>query len=273
MKRKSVLVLAMVMLTSLVPTGTISADLTDGLVAYYPFNGNANDATGNGHDGTVSGATLTVDRFGNPNSAYSFDGIDDHINVTYADDFQLPSLTLSVWVRPTIDLTSLTVPTAIVTRGEDLTSDNAAFGLFVWTGGHVSAHYEDNSDNSHRYDTDFYPETNIWTHLAATKYSTGQLNIYSNGQLYMPPWDSTPQITTNCFQDLTIGAYLPNPPSPPYDLVNFFHGALDDVMLYDRVLSADEIGELAIIPAPAAVVLGSIGLGLAGWKLRRRKEP
>ena len=266
--------LATVMLTSLVPTGTVSADLTDGLVAYYPFNGNANDATGNGHDGTVSGATLTADRFGNPNSAYSFDGIDDHIGVTYADAFQLPSLTLSVWVRPSVDLlTSSTNYMAILTRGEDSTWDYAAFGLFAKAGSNgVSAHYEDNSDVSYFYNTNYYPQPNIWTHLVATKNSNEELNIYSNGQL-LQTWDPTPQITTNCFQDLTIGAYLPNPPSPPYDLVNFFHGSLDDVMIYDRVLSADEIGELTIIPAPAAVVLCSIGLGLAGCKLRRRKEP
>jgi len=46
------------------------ADLNDGLVAHYPFNGNANDASGNGFDGTVNGAILTEDQFGNPDSAY-----------------------------------------------------------------------------------------------------------------------------------------------------------------------------------------------------------
>lgn len=50
-------------------------------MAYYAFGGNANDLTGNGNDGTVSGATLTTDRFGNPNSAYHFDGINDFINI------------------------------------------------------------------------------------------------------------------------------------------------------------------------------------------------
>lgn len=49
-------------------------DISDGLVACYPFNGNANDESGNGNDGTVYGAILAEDRFGNPNSAYYFDG-------------------------------------------------------------------------------------------------------------------------------------------------------------------------------------------------------
>ena len=54
---------------------------TNGLVGWWPFNGNANDESGNGNNGTVNGATLTTDRFGNADKAYSFDGVDDFINV------------------------------------------------------------------------------------------------------------------------------------------------------------------------------------------------
>ena len=55
-------------------------DLERGLVAYYPFNGNANDESGNGNDGTpYGGVQLTDDRFANENSAYNFDGINDYI--------------------------------------------------------------------------------------------------------------------------------------------------------------------------------------------------
>ena len=50
------------------------ADLNYGLLAYYPFNGNANDESGNGNNGIVNGATLTTDMHGNANSAYNFDG-------------------------------------------------------------------------------------------------------------------------------------------------------------------------------------------------------
>jgi hypothetical protein len=52
----------------------VSADLSSGLIAYYPFNGNANDESGNGHNGTIYGSTLTADRMGNPNSAFYFNG-------------------------------------------------------------------------------------------------------------------------------------------------------------------------------------------------------
>ena len=55
---------------------TGSADLTSGLVGYYPFDGNASDMSGNGNDGTVNGATSGADRHGVAGKAYSFDGND-----------------------------------------------------------------------------------------------------------------------------------------------------------------------------------------------------
>ena len=55
-------------------SGASAVPITNGLVAAYEFNGNANDVSGNGNNGVVNGATLTADRFGNANSAYSFDG-------------------------------------------------------------------------------------------------------------------------------------------------------------------------------------------------------
>jgi hypothetical protein len=58
---------------------TAQTTINDGLVLYYPFNGNANDASGNGNDGTVYGAVLVPDRFGVPNGAYAFDGVDDYV--------------------------------------------------------------------------------------------------------------------------------------------------------------------------------------------------
>lgn len=73
---------------------------TNGLVAYYPFNGNANDESGNGNNGTVNGATLTTDRFGNPNSAYSFDG-NDYIDCgSSVGDFS-GNFSINVWIQTT----------------------------------------------------------------------------------------------------------------------------------------------------------------------------
>ena len=76
------------------------ADLDDGLVAYYPFTGNANDATGNGHDGTVHGAVLVPDRYGIPNSAYYFDG-DTSASAYIQIDTAIGEMrTVSLWMKP-----------------------------------------------------------------------------------------------------------------------------------------------------------------------------
>ena len=56
---------------------------TSGLLAYYPFNGNANDESGNGNNGTVNEAILSADRNGNANSSYSFDGDNDYITTNF----------------------------------------------------------------------------------------------------------------------------------------------------------------------------------------------
>jgi hypothetical protein len=72
---------------------------SNGLVAWYPFNGNANDESGNGNNGTVNGATLTSDRNGNENSAYYFSG--SNSNPTYiqgdCSNFPIEERTVSVW--------------------------------------------------------------------------------------------------------------------------------------------------------------------------------
>jgi len=77
------------------------ASLTDGLVAYYPFNGNANDESGNGNDGTVYGATLSTDRFDETGKAYYFDGSNDYIRIENSPDFSFnnQSFSISVWTK------------------------------------------------------------------------------------------------------------------------------------------------------------------------------
>jgi hypothetical protein len=72
----------------------------NGLVAFYPFNSNANDESGNNLNGTVNGATPGADRFGYGNKAYSFDGVNDYIAVGNPTQLQITNtITLSVWVK------------------------------------------------------------------------------------------------------------------------------------------------------------------------------
>lgn len=70
---------------------------TDGLVAAYTFDGNANDVSGNNHEATVSGATLATDRFDVANRAYAFDGVDDYIDTFASHDYLNRSI--SLWFK------------------------------------------------------------------------------------------------------------------------------------------------------------------------------
>jgi hypothetical protein len=74
----------------------LNNSLNNGLVAYYPFNGNANDVGGNNLNGAVNGAVLTTDRFGNPNKAYSFNTNQD-ITIPNSSSLNTFPITISLW--------------------------------------------------------------------------------------------------------------------------------------------------------------------------------
>jgi hypothetical protein len=94
MNKRKLLTLVIAIVTFAATNTLPSYVPTNGLVGYWGFNGNANDQSGNGNNGTVNGATLTTDRFGNSNSAYSFDGNDfieiaDNPTLNFTTQFSL----------------------------------------------------------------------------------------------------------------------------------------------------------------------------------------
>lgn len=81
---------------------------TNGLIAYYPFDGNANDVSGNGNNGNVYNTSLGTDRFGNSNNSYDFNfsgmswnsSLHQEILVPYNSSFNSTNLSVSLWVYP-----------------------------------------------------------------------------------------------------------------------------------------------------------------------------
>ena len=101
--------------------------LQDGLIAYYPFNGNANDESGSDYNGTVIGASLTTDRRGTSDKAYAFDGVDDWIDVT-AHNMPLTGnavRSVSFWMKDELPLMNVVNPIQFGT----VAYSGAAFGF------------------------------------------------------------------------------------------------------------------------------------------------
>ena len=100
MKKYSFLLLLTLFVSQLMAQTIPSYVPTNGLVGWWPFNGNANDESGNGNNGTVNGATLTADRNGKANSAYSFDGVNDFIEVAQNQTLNnVSSFSISIWYK------------------------------------------------------------------------------------------------------------------------------------------------------------------------------
>ena len=103
MKKKKLLITAIAILGLVVNTfgQTVPSYVpVNGLVGWWPFNGNANDESGNGNNGTVYGAALASDRFGNANNAFSFDGLNDYVLLANSGAINFSGgISFSAWVN------------------------------------------------------------------------------------------------------------------------------------------------------------------------------
>ena len=199
------------------------------LAAFYPFNGNADDISGNNNNGTVYGATLTTDRFGNPNSAYRFNGISDYIIVDNSVTFPQDAITICFWLnRESIIPVGLEnyISKEHAFQSYEYPNSKLASGLFTGTPGFWSS-YESTSTLQNNSDWVFYSFTfDNQTHAG---------NIYINGLL-----DST-------FIEQSPDAIVRTSSSPLYigrngsSEVYFINGKLDDIRIYSCALNADEI--------------------------------
>jgi hypothetical protein len=99
MKRKLLTALAIIGLSASLTAQPVPSYVpTNGLVGWWPFNGNANDESGDWNNETVNGATLNNDRFGKVNKAYSFHGINNSISVADNQSQRPPTISISIWI-------------------------------------------------------------------------------------------------------------------------------------------------------------------------------
>ena len=216
----------------------------EGLVAYYPFNGNANDESGNGHDGTVVGATLSTDRCGNPNHAFSFDGQSDEIQVPHSDALNITGdITLSAWFNSVEEPLFRTDHTILTKRTPNPIPGNFPYLIAINYVYGIPSDYKkpifiSAANSSYQYLQSTSDITiNTWNHMAAVV-SSNNLRIFINGVVVLDTVINN-QLRTGNTAPLLIGSGART--DPPAEQ---FKGQIDDVRIYNRALSFSEIQAL-----------------------------
>ncbi len=207
---------------------------SNGLVGYWPFNGNANDESGNGNHGTVNGATLTADRNGNANSAYSFDGVNDLINAGNPPQLgnNPASYTQVVWARFSDFPSGIESSYPIVSRrhvdnGEDWATPLLRSSQVIWFFADDS--YYDNGPIA----SSINIELSIWYFFVFVK-DGSSYKLFVNGTLVNEIYDD--HLMDGSGSNLIFGAQLAWP--------QYLKGFLDDIAIYNRALTQEEITAL-----------------------------
>jgi hypothetical protein len=221
--------------TTIPPSSTTDTFPTYGLVAYYPMSGNANDGSGNGNHGTVHGAVLTLDRFENENSAYYFNGQGSFIEIPNAPMLNPSNLTISAWVM--LDTTSK--PMDIVSKDGEGYDRQYLLNFGSDDTGHFRVHIGRADGTLYWHKSTISPSVGHWYHLVQT-WDGNSLKLYVNGEHDNPrfPRPSSGGVTVSS-QPVRIGGGAPKRYSPYW-----FAGTIDDVCIYNRVLSESEIQAL-----------------------------
>ena len=200
-----------------------------GLVHHWPFNGNANDIVG-GVNATVDGATLTTDRFGNENSAYSFDGNDKMI-APHAADFGKTSFTANLWVNST----------QTYGLGNLMRTDGGFYDgwLLRFNGGRIEIWEGRSISTGYVSSTSFADGSwHMITFVRDVENREGKL--YVDG-VYIGGYNMHATTTNDVTNELRFGTYGGG---------EYYRGMMDDARLYDKALTDAEILELYYIDDP-----------------------
>jgi len=201
-------------------------DFEDGIVGYFPFNGNAIDKSYQGSGALVNGAQLSTDRFGNPKAAYKFDGTNSALRIPAGDMLNFPTNTtfsISLWIKPRDINTG-----CIVFKNYDygIKWNGLKKPLVIYTGpenGFIEAQYNRWS-------------TNEWYNIVLVQKSN-ELSLFINGTLDQSfPYSHS---LGAAGEDVFVGKH-------PY-YWGAFEGEIDDICFFARPLNPIEIEALSQI--------------------------
>ena len=234
---------------------------TNGLVGYWPFNGNANDESGNGNNGTVNGATLTTDRNGVANKAYSFDGVNDDIFLNNQTSLGSQNIfSLSMWInvnsygsaQQSLDISTIymkndpwysTSGWSLLLNRDINNINNRGINLYV--------------AGSSPYIFPFNFQINTWYHIALS-INNNTAKLYINNTLI----NSISGI--NNLPISNTGSYVGNG-NTQIPASYLFPGKIDDIGLWNSALTECEVadlynaqinyvaGSISVAPNPASI--------------------
>ena len=255
--KKTLLLLTLALVTQLTFAQNLPSYVpADGLVGYWGFNGNADDQSGNGNNGTVNGATLTTDRFGNVDKAYSFNGGSNYIQVANSNSLQnVNSITISAWINITQLYQSGGAGFFPIVSKSNLqgTYGNYAFGF--WSPNIIA------DLNNAETATAFPFSLGNWQNVVVT-IGSGTTSFYLNGNLL---WSGNSGVfPNNPVNNLPLIFGMDRP-----GLVEYANGKIDDIGIWNRVLSSQEISNIYNQVTPYSDtcnnVSGSLTQGLVGY--------
>lgn len=235
----------------LIPSSLFSQALpsylpTNGLVAWYPFNGNANDESGNGNDGVVNGATLTTDRNGNINSAFSFNGVLDHIEIPHSNSINQNEISISLYFNADDFIGDLNQNVLVSKREYSGWGNSYELGLgkdpnTCWSDPNCdnsiyTLYTSENVNYILSYSSNNALQNGEWYNIVYT-HDNSTVKFYLNGNLVLIQ-ASNGLFNTNNTLPLWFGA------RPGGGGRHFYNGVLDDIAIYNRALTQEEITAL-----------------------------
>ena len=241
------LVMAVALTTSTLFAQVPSYIPTNGLVGYWPFNGNANDASGNGNNGSYTGLscgfcgnttvtappTLTTDRYNIDNSSMNFTNQLDLISIPNNNLLQLTSnYTISLWLNPSsIDFESYTWGVILAKWGD---AGSASYQLRLSNTGKLIYDTHDGVVTTSLLSNSSLP-LNTWTHVVIKQVNSEVTIILNSVSDASSSTMVVPAVVNNSIE---IGRNLNQFSNYTYE---GFIGKIDDITIYNRVISQEEI--------------------------------
>jgi hypothetical protein len=218
------------------PTPQPKSPLDSGMIAFYPFNGNANDESGNNYHLIVKSAMLTSDRFGKSSKAYSFNGTDAIMTIPKFNNADaVDHFTISIWAKPKIEsgqafLLSLSSQSTYA-HSIQLIKNSSSYQSWI----EIVRCQPGTSVCGSQYFNQFINDpTDKWTHFVVGQNNSSPF-LYINGQeVALSGFYYSPISFAN---GGIIGSAISG-------TSGFYKGDLDDIRIYNRTLSQEEIQQL-----------------------------